>query len=301
MNKRFLSTFLGTLDSEHTRRAYKTDLTTFFEFLAGKSADLDVESVTSGNIQAFLSDMRSNDLAYATRRRRVTAIRRFYDWLERQDEVSHNPGRSADVQVRKSGEAKDQSRFLNKAELEKLVDTAGKRPMTGPRDQALILVIVYAALRRGEAAALNIDHVRPLGRHWVIDVPSASEGRGGFVKIPDLAANAVQRAVETYANDSGPLWRSYSNRNRGERMSPDALYKCVRALGEDADLGPISIELLRRSGLRLASASGANPSQVQSHARLQDATSVVRYFQSESENPRLKTTAADFVELDVDL
>ncbi len=297
-----VSAFIDDLETEHTQRAYRTDLTNFFAHVAEDSSDLRVDHVTSADIRDFLRAMREKELSYATRRRRVSAIRAFYDWLVKRDLASGNPARDAGIQLRRMGEEGEESlRFLEKEELETLVATAGESDRTGPRDQGLILVIVYAALRRSEVAALNIEHVRPLGRHWVIDVPSSSGARGGFVKIPELAASAVQRIVEMYDEEEGPLWRSASNRNRGNRMSPDAIYKCIRNHGREAGLGTIDIETLRRSGLRLASASGARPVQIQSQARLQEVASAVRYFDSEPEEARLQNTATDHIHLDVDL
>lgn len=301
MNMEYVSDFVSTLEAKHTQRAYQTDLNKFFSHIAENASGVDPESVDSDDIQKFLHAMREKGLSYSTRRRRLSAIRRFYDWLDKQNVVSRNPARGADIRLRDDEDEKKTGRFLEKEELEKLIATAGESPIRGRRDQALVLVILYAALRRGEAAALNVEHVRPLGRHWVVDVPSPSGTRGGFVKIPDLAATAVQRLVDTYEDPNGPLWRSSSNRNHGERMSPDAIYKCIRAIGENAALGAVDVETLRRSGLRLASQSGARPAQIQSHARLQDSASAVKYFDMEPEEARLNSSAADFVDLAVEL
>lgn len=296
-----VSSFLRELEAEHTQRAYRTDLKRFFSHVADDPSEFDVENVDSGKIQDFLRTMRADNLSYATRRRRLSAIRAFYDWLQEENLVSRHPARTMDIQLRNTDDSADTPRFLEKNELEGLISAAGKSPTSGIRDQGLILVILYAALRRGEAAALNIEHVRPLGRHWVVDVPSPSGSQGGFVKIPEFVATAVQRVATQYEEDTGPLWRSFSNRNRGARLGPDAIYKRVREIGKTANLGAIDIETLRRSGLRLASASGARPAQVQSHARLQDPASAVRYFDSTSEDARLQDAAADHINLNLDL
>jgi len=84
-------------------------------------------------------------------------------------------------------------------------------------------------------------------------------------------------------------------------MSPDAIYKRVRDIGEAAGVESVDIELLRRSGLRLAFQSGARPSQIQSQARLEDLSSAARYFESEPDEARLQETAGDFVKLDVEV
>jgi site-specific recombinase XerC len=228
----------------------------------------------------------------------LSALRRFFDWLAEQYSISGNPTRGITV-VDTSASEPSRSDFLSRQELETLVSVASEPSETGPRDRALVLTIVYASLRRGETAALNIEDVRPLGRHWVIDLPRTSTARGGYVKIPDLVATAVQNTAASYDADEGPLWRSFSNRNRGARMSPDALYKLVRRLGRKADVGPVDIEMLRQSGLRLASKAGARVTHLQDQARLEHRASAARYADGDESSARLEKSATDFLKLDV--
>ena len=296
-----LSEFVSTLSSRATQRAYRTDLRAFAQFLGQAPSDCRFGSVTAAEVQEFLQSMKREELSLSTRRRRLSAVRRFYDWLIEGGAVEQNPARAPSVQLRREEPEHSTPRFLSKEELEAVVNGAGQVPSSGVRDQAVILTIVYGSLRRSEAASLNVEHVRPLGRHWVIDLPTATTGRGGYVKIPAFVAEAVQTTVDLYETNDGPLWRSFSNRNRGGRMTPDAIYKRIRDIGEAAGLEGVDIELLRRSGLRLAFQSGARPSQIQSQARLEDLRSATRYFESKPDEVRLQETAGDFVKLDVEV
>ncbi|PSQ95761.1 MAG: integrase [Bacteroidetes bacterium SW_9_63_38] len=295
-----LSTFIAQLSSDSTQRAYRTDLQKFTEFLGQAPADCRFEAVAPGEIQNFLHSMKQNELSMATRRRRLSAIRRFYDWLTESGFVHTNPARAPEVSLVSEETEGSTPRFLSKEDVEAIVEMAGKSSASGRRDQALILVIVYGSLRRSEVAALNVEDIRPLGRHWVIDLPSTSSGHGGYVKIPVFVAEAVEKVSNRYETDEGPLWRSFSNRNRGQRLTPDAIYKRIRSIGDAAGLESIDIELLRRSGLRLAFQAGAQPSQIQSQARLHAMSSVARYLEEPGE-ARLQTTAGDFVKLDVEV
>lgn len=296
-----LSDFLNQLTSTSTQRAYRTDLRTFAQFLDQNPADCKFEDVDAAQVQEFLTSMQRKELSLSTRRRRLSAIRRFYDWLVEAGAVPYNPARAPNVTLRGQKTEQSTTRFLSKEELEAIASRAREHPASGIRDQGLILTIVYGSLRRSEVAALNVEHVRPLGRHWVIDLPSEVTGRGGYVKIPMFVADVVQNTIDLYDTDEGPLWRSFSNRNRGGRMTPDAIYKRVRDIGEAAGVKGVDIELLRRSGLRLAFQSGARPSQIQLQARLDDLSSAARYFESEPDEARLQETAGDFVKLDLEV
>lgn len=293
-----IEAFLKQLDSQHTRRAYQSDLGQFLEWLRTDSSK-ELVDVQSEELQDYLRSLESEELALSTRRRRLSAVRRFYDWMVENDIIDQNPGRSASITL-EGRESSTDARFLTKQDLESVIRAADSSGRSGTRDEALVRTIVYGALRRSEVAVLNIEHVRPLGRHWVIDLPRDGNVRGGFVKIPDSVVDALQRLIDTYDEDTGPLWRSFSNRNRGERMSPDALYKCVRRIGARADIDGLNIETLRRSGLQLAAKAGARPAQLQSHARLQSPLSTIRYFELEPEEARLQHAAGDYLELDVE-
>jgi site-specific recombinase XerD len=298
---KLLSDFLKHLSSASTTRAYRTDLRKFIQFLDQDPDECRFEAVEATQVQAFLASLEQEELSISTRRRRLSAVRRFYDWLMETGVVQQNPARAPGVSLRSEDTEPSPTRFLSKEALEAVISRAGDLTRSGVRDQALILTIIYGSLRRSEVASLNIDHVRPLGRHWVIDLPSASPGRGGYVKIPRFVAEAVQNTVDQYETDDGPLWRSVSNRNRGGRMTPDAIYKRVRDIGDAAGVEGVDIELLRRSGLRLAFQAGARPSQIQEQARLEDLSSAARYFESEPDEARLQKTAGDFVKLDIEV
>lgn len=293
--------FLRQLDSDHTRRAYRTDLEHFFGTLEASATRDGVVKIRTSHIERWQENMAQEELAASTQRRRMAALRRFFDWLVDQDIVESNPARAHSLQIREESTTEDEDpRCLTKGALQALLRTAGRGSDSAARDQALVLVIVYGALRRSEVASLHVDDVRPLGRHWVIDLPHRGQSRGGYVKIPDLVVEAVQNAVASYQTERGPLWRSFSNRNRGEQMTPDAIYKVIRRIGIQAEVGPIDIDTLRRSGLRLASEAGARFDAIRNHARLSHASSTAKYVCNEAGRNRLGETAADYLDLDLD-
>ena len=290
--------FLSELDSRHTRRAYSTDLRRFMQEMGMQESNPDFSTLETQDLETFLRSMQESDLSTATIRRRMAAIRRFFDWLVSEGDISHNPCRAASLTVEESEEP-SQRNFLSKDDIHALLRAINQNTRTGTRDRALILLVLYGALRRSEVASLDVDDVRPLGRHWVIDLARQGQASGGYVKIPNRVADVVQTFVDIYDDDSGPLWRSFSNRNWGERLSDDALYKRVRRLGKEAGLEKVNIQILRQSALRIASESGASLDQIQDQARLKRETSAVEYVGAASQVSGLQSSAADFLELDV--
>lgn len=292
-----LASFLEDVSSEHTRRAYHSDLRRFFG--GGDVEASDVRSVTPDAIQTFVRSMYEEGLAESTQRRRLAALRRFYDCLVEQGIVSQNPARAPQVKPRPPASEPSDTSLLSKDEVQRLIDIAGEADKTGPRDQALILTIVYGALRRSEVAGMRVEDVRPLGRQWVIDLQPDSSAKGGYVRIPNVVVEAIERVQTRYGIDAGALWRSLSNRNRGVRLTPDAIYKVVRRTARRADLGGVTTETLRQTGLHLALDAGATIQQVQFHARLQSASSIERLDDTDGRKNRFNESVVDFLDFSV--
>lgn len=288
--------FLRTIDSPHTKRAYETDVQAFV-----RHTD-DVRSVAPEDVGAFIRQLQAEGSATSTVRRRLSAIRAFYDWLVANNLMETNPARTyrANLSGPSSGSQSPTSvRTLSKAETERLLRAAAQAGESAPRDRGLILTVVYGALRRAELAAMNAEHVRPLGRHWVIDIPAGETWPAVYVRIPDVLVEVLDAVQEAYSIENGALWRSLSNRNRGERMTPDGIYKAVQRTAARAGISDVDVETLRHTGLRLAAEAGASLQQVQTHARLQHVSSAEKYA-PESSAGRLGDRAMDFVKLDVD-
>jgi len=295
-----ISKFLRELSSQNTRRAYRSDLDSFFG--SGKKGlrAAAVREVTRSQIQAHLAGLRSDGKSVSTRRRRLSALRRFYDWARDHGFVEKNPARECSIEDASSQSSfRSQPSVLSKSEVEQLLRAPREAGSAAVRNHGILLTILYASLRRAEIAAMEVDHFRPLGRHWVIDLPAGSGRPGAYVKIPEPLVEAIDAVQSRYDIDEGPLWRSLSNRNYGERLTPDAVYKIVRRTGKTAGLKDVSIETLRHTGLRLAMQSGASVRQIQMHARLQSATSVERYVDEETSSGRLTESAAEYLDLDL--
>lgn len=291
--------FLQEISSTHTRRAYRVDLSRFFG--EAEVDDHDLETVTTEDIRAFVRVMYEKGRSESTQRRRIAALRRFFDWLIDEGIRETNPVRSRGVTPMPPDGRDTSTTVLGKQDVRSMIEAARDRPRSRVRDQALMLTIVYGALRRGEVAGLRAKHVRPLGRYWIIDLPTSTSTSGGYVRIPDLVVDAIETMKSEFEIDEGPLWRSVSNRNRGEPMSPDAIYKAVRSLGKDAGLDGVNIDVLRRTGLQLALEGGADLPTVQVHGRFKAASSVAALHEEDDASGTLrKKNAADFIDLDRD-
>lgn len=290
-----IASFLRGLTSDQTRRAYRRDLRAYFG--KGEVNVPKVEAVSPESIQVFVRSMHEQDFSEATQRRRLAALRSFFDWAVKNGLREHNPARNPSINVFASEDDTPGSRLLTAAQVKQLLDAAGEHDHSGPRDQTLLLTIFYAALRRSEVAALEVEDVRPLGQYWVIDLQSMGSRKGGYVRVPDILVDAIENMTDVYDMDTGPLWRSLSNRNWGHSLSPDALYKIVRRSAERAELAPVTIDGLRRTGLHLALQGGAPVPVVQAHGRFEDASTTASLHDSEDRTGTLNEDPSDYIDL----
>lgn len=297
-----LSRFLDQIDSQHTRRAYRTDITDFLEDRFSEATLEKIKQVTRKDVRAYVKSLRSENLSVSTQRRRLAATRRFFDWLMDEGYMDRNPARACQVDLKRSANEEQETNqvsVLTKSEVEALIQATEERESSSVRDRGLLLTILYASLRRTEVAAMNVGHVRPLGRHWVIDLPAGDAWTSAYVRIPETVVEAIEQVQTRYNIEEGALWRSLSNRNRGARLTPDAIYKLVRRTGHRAGLQDVTVEALRQTGLRLALDAGATMQQVQRHARLQSTSSIERLTDTDRRTNRLSESVVDVVDLDV--
>jgi site-specific recombinase XerD len=292
---KLVDSFLNQLTSAQTRRAYRRDLRDFFgEDIPSHE---EVEEIEVDDLRMFVRRLRDDGLSEATQRRRLAALRGFFDWLIEQGHRSDNPARHPRVTPLAPAKGPSETADLTKESVESLIEAAGEPSQSGSRDQALILTILYGALRRDEVAHLEVDDIRPLGRYWVIDLPASANG--SYVRIPDVVVDAIERMKARHGITSGPLWRSLSNRNRGEPMTPDAIYKAVRRVAKRAGQEPMSIDTLRRAGLQLALDGGADLTQVKAHGRYQSVDSAARLYDTNNRSGALGDSAVDHIDLDL--
>jgi len=288
---RLIQTYLLKFDRPATRRAYESDLRHFF----GKDdvSLKEAQTVSFVAINKYIAALETDGAKAATIRRRVAAIRGFYDWLHALGVMENNPAHRQLIRKIKSVRTKDRALIvLTSSQANKLLEAAAAESV---RNHAMMLTMLHCVLRRSEVASMDVDHIRPLGKYWILDLPYTKGGADQYVKIPAHVVEAIENHKETYGIASGPLWRSISTRNLGGRLTPTSIYRIVRATAFAANLPEIGAHTLRHTGCTLAIEAGASIQQVQSHARHKQIETTMVYVH---QRDRLRDSAADYINLD---
>ncbi len=286
--------YLERFERAHTRRSYRTDLEQFFERTIVTVAD--ARSMSFRDVNRHIRDLEDDNRKPATIQRRISAIRGFYDWLIALEAVTRNPADKNLIRRVRASRRQDQTiTFLTRDQARQLLAATDAAGEAARRDRALIMTLLHCVLRRSEAAAMNLEHLRPLGHYWVLDLPDAKGGTDQYVKMPAHVVETIHDMADAYGITSGALWRSFSNRNRGERLTPDAIYKMVKRTAQRANLPDIGAHVLRHTGCTLAIESGATVEQVKTHARHKDIDTTMNYIH---QRDKLRDSAADRINID---
>ena len=288
-----LAAYLYRFDREQTRRAYRNDLVQFFldDFVTIPM----VRSVSFLHINQHIDEMERRGMKASSMKRRIAAIRGFFEWCEALDIIEKNPANRKLLRRIRSTTGNKSIIFLSQMQAEKLLAATEEAGEASARDRALLVTMLHCVLRRSEAAGMDADHVRPLGHYWILDLPLAKGGADQYVKIPAHVVEEIEDMKTVYGIKNGPLWRSLSNNGRGKRLSPAAIYEIVKRTALRAGLpDDIGAHTLRHTGCTLAIEAGASLKQVQAHARHKKIETTMTYVH---QRDRLRDSAADFIHL----
>lgn len=285
-----LDLFLLRYDRAQTKRAYRNDLVQFF---GTEHITLDLaKEVTFIQVNTYVEALEADGRKPSTLRRRISAIRKFYDWLKALQVIDYNPADS--TVVRRVPKGQDAPMVvLTARQVRQLLDATELAGEASARNRAMILTTLLLVLRRSEVAAMDTRHLRMNGAFWVLDLPMTKGGVDQWVKVPDHLVDEIKRYQHIFGIVEGPLWISLSNRNLHQRLHPDSIYRIVKQTAIQAGLeAEIGAHTLRHTGCTLALDNGATLEQIQAHARHKNIQTTMGYIR---QRDKLRDSAADYI------
>lgn len=213
--------------SRHTQDAYVRDCTQFLDFLtlhwAKEAALSDLATLQIADLRALLSDFRRSGLSSASCARKLSSVRAFFSYLERQGETP--PAALGLIQTPKIRQRTP--RPLDESDIQKVTNesqTLDKRTWVNARNAAILFLLYGAGLRISEALSLNVEDSDT-------DVLRV-DGKGGKTRVVPILP-AVKDAIATYLDlcpfpheKKAPLFRAI----RGGRMNARDVQSTVQTL-----------------------------------------------------------------------
>ncbi len=200
-----LEAFLGRLaardSSENTRRAYRTGIGQYLNFLDARHTDWRDPGRTT--VRAYLGELTDRGLSKPSISSRLAALRSFYRYARREGLVDADPW-SAALTPRLPRRL---PQVLGVAQIERLIDEAHVEPTTQHalllRDVAIVETAYAAGLRISEIAGAQLaDLDLTRGELRVM-------GKGRKERVT-LLGGPAREAIETYLSEGRPALRAKS-------------------------------------------------------------------------------------------
>jgi len=161
---RFLEFFAAAIRNPHTRRAYARAVADLLAWCADQGAP-SIAAVQPLHVATWI-EMQTRERAAPSVKQQLAAIRHLFDWLVTGQVVPTNP--AASVHGPSHVVRQGKTPVLEPAEARALLDAIDVATPAGPRDPALIALMIYSFARIGAALAMKVGDVFTQNRRlWV--------------------------------------------------------------------------------------------------------------------------------------
>lgn len=208
-----------------------------------------LSTITKTDLQKYFFTLReaTSGLSDETINGRVRVFKVFFNFLEREQLLDHNPMEG--VKTRKP--EKKVKPVLNPQQVEMILRCAGSGDFQSERNRALIMFMYDSACRVGEA--ISVKHEDLMLTDKLVKVSGAKTRRERFVPVSYRTAKAINNyQLRFRKNIRGPFLFCYAN---GDPITTERVYKLFRKLGEKANIR-LYPHLLRHSACTQMLANG---------------------------------------------
>jgi len=245
--KRHLDRFITYLEvernaSRYTIRNYRREIEEFAEYARGQGVSC-WDLVELPLLRRWLSWLTVQGFAKASVARRVSELRSFYRFMQREGEVKTNPL----LRLSSPKLPRRLPRYLNVHETVALITAPDTSTPLGLRDRAILELFYGAGLRIGELAGLDVGNLVS-GRLEVMVL-----GKGNKERVA-LMGRPAHKALFRYLTEGRPKLTSESSGtalflNRfGGRLSTVSITKLLHKYGRMAGIErPVTPHMLRHS------------------------------------------------------
>lgn len=169
--------------------------------------------------------------------------------------------------------ARNPVEFADRPKVPDQAATAGiSKQREGPRELALVLLLLELGLRVSEAVGADIEDLGEQGRHRVLKLKGKGQTtKAAVAPLNAAVAHAVDRAKG--ARTKGPLLVT----STGERLTRQHAGKLIKRMGEQIDIPDLHPHALRHGFVTLSLDEGASLRDVQDAARHADPRTTRRY------------------------
>ena len=217
----YIKKFLSYLEieknySELTILNYRLDLEEFSRFFGSEP----ITSVEYSTLRRFLGQMRERNLKPRSVARKLSSLRSFFKYLQRENIISNNP---ASLMVTPKLD-KPLPHFMTEEEAVRLIEAPKDGKTMSLRDKAIFETLYSAGLRVSELVGLDIDDVDFIGNVARVMGKGKKER---IVPIGDKALEALKTYIDQRPVQSKVMFLNKNGGRLGSRSVCDIINKYI--------------------------------------------------------------------------
>lgn len=170
--------------------------------------------------------------------------------------------------------------WLTAEEAKRLLEIPDRTGLIGKRSFAILSVLTYCALRREEAACLEVKHLQKREGRWVFADLIGKHGRVRTVAVTDAARTALDDWLAATGIQSGFLFRPVlkSGRVLDSGISVWTVWNTVVTSARAAGIEHLGPHDLRRSSAKFCHKAGGDLEQIKLLLGHEELSTTARYL-----------------------
>ena len=281
--------FINSLNRRPTtKETYRKALMEYFKWLG----DTSPIGLTSNDIQRYKDYITSKDLSTTSVSAYLTAVRRFYDYLERLGRIAENPAKKV------KGGSRPQRHLtkpITRSDVKNLFESIDLSSPLGLRDFAILNLMVRCGLSEIEIVRANLGDIKTRNKQKIIYVQGKNrDKKDEYVILPPTVIRELDKylAQRESSEESEPLFWGIGNRAIRERITTRAIRARVSHYFEKLGIKRKGITpySLRHTAAMLAIESGATVSEIMQMLRVKTVNTALIYFEEAKELRKSKIT-----------
>lgn len=204
--------------TNQTIQDYKDDFAQFLKYYPSK---VDLDDLTSSDLNEFSYDQAINGKSSATITRRIATIKNFFLFLESENLKVD----LLNTEISLPNKEKKLPEVLSEEEVIELLKTPDKHTDLGKRDYALLEVLYSCGLRVSEAEKLQLNQIN--AQEKIIKVVGKGK-KERIIPIRDEALNAIKDYIYNVRGEKRIVDKNYVFLNRsGKKLTRQVIYSLV--------------------------------------------------------------------------
>ncbi len=183
----FLSELVARGASEHTVRAYQSDLVQLIAWTLTEMDRFDAAKVDTTLLRKYLAYLRETGATKRTVARKIAATRSFFESIIGRGKIADNPASG----LRTPRQTRKLPKFLDDSEMAALLEAPAEETLLGKRDRAILELLYSTGMRIAELVGLDVGGVDLIGETCIV------RGKGKKERLLPVGSYAT-RALEAY-------------------------------------------------------------------------------------------------------